>query len=128
MAATNSYQTVEVDDDQEHTLIDGKHVPGNWFEKSDAPAIWNLIWTENPTRYFLPVVALALLAKMTSAGAVTIFACNFFALVPLSKVLAESTEQLALRTNDVVAGLMKCVPALLPNLSNSCPVLQQHHG
>jgi Ca2+:H+ antiporter len=54
----------------------------------------------------LVFVPLGIISYVLNWSPVAVFFLNFFAIVPLSKMLGTATEEIALKTNDVIGGLL----------------------
>ncbi|KAJ3127113.1 hypothetical protein HK098_006810 [Nowakowskiella sp. JEL0407] len=56
--------------------------------------------------YLLVFVPLGLIAGLTGQSAQIVFTLNFLAIIPLAKLLGLATEEIALRTNQTIGGLL----------------------
>ncbi|KAI9017675.1 hypothetical protein BC832DRAFT_545381 [Gaertneriomyces semiglobifer] len=64
------------------------------------------IFLSNWINVLLPFVPLGIVATLFDWPYTWVFWTNFFALVPLAKLLGVATEELALRTNETIGGLL----------------------
>ncbi|KAJ3278947.1 hypothetical protein HK104_001901, partial [Borealophlyctis nickersoniae] len=92
----------------------GPPLPSNWSDQGflfNAPGPTVLsslkhILFNNWINVLLVFVPLGVLAGLLNWGEVMIFTFNFFALLPMAKLLGLATEELALRTNQTIGGLL----------------------
>src|SRR5512137_2382508 len=62
---------------------------------------------------FIPIT---LLLEQTGAGDTTIFFCSAMAIIPIAKLIGESTENLAHYTGDAIGGLLNATFGNAPEL------------
>ncbi|KAL7747286.1 hypothetical protein RI367_007340 [Sorochytrium milnesiophthora] len=74
-----------------------------------APTFVSSVWTTlrlSPLNLLLLCIPLGIAAGSLEWNSVAVFWINFFAIVPLAKLLGFATEELALRTNQTIGGLL----------------------